>query len=377
MEQRFSYTRENSTSKIKQTIKEVRMSQMSFIIFFASSRFDFTDIAQMIEVEYPGVPSIGCVSTGEITPEGYIDGSFSILAVYSADFKAQAVMLTNLEKKVMLYKRRLTRTLKEIGVTPAMGKQNSNYFIISLIDAFAGCEERMGTFLRNMFNDPQINFVGGSAGDLSTGYSYVSVNGRVEQKAAALLCVKTTKKIKLFNENIYMPRGKMHRVTEADISTRTAIKADGIPFIDLYAKEIGVSKASIDAAVFSRNPIGRVAGGKTYISSPLKVNSDGSITFYSRVLTGRQFYFMEAADMLEKADETAACINKEFDKVEMVLGFNCILRYLQMQNEQVCSKVYDRLKNGINAPYYGFTTLGEQVHMIHVNQTLTLIAIGE
>ena len=61
----------------------------------------------------------------------------------------------------------------------------------------------MGTFLRNMFDDPHINFVGGSAGDLSTGYSYVSANGRVEQKAAALLCVKTTKKIRLFNENIY------------------------------------------------------------------------------------------------------------------------------------------------------------------------------
>ena len=80
----------------------------------------------MIEAEYPGVPSIGCVSTGEITPEGYIDASFSILAMYSSDFKAQAVMLTNLEQKVMLYKRRLTRTLKEIGVTPTTGKQNSN-----------------------------------------------------------------------------------------------------------------------------------------------------------------------------------------------------------------------------------------------------------
>lgn len=33
MEQKFSYTRENSTSKIEQTIKGVRMPQMSFIVF--------------------------------------------------------------------------------------------------------------------------------------------------------------------------------------------------------------------------------------------------------------------------------------------------------------------------------------------------------
>lgn len=377
MDQRFCYTKAMSIESIKDTIRQVKMPKNSFVIFFVSSKYDFKQVAALVQEEFTDTPNIGCISTGEITTEGYVDSTFSIFSIYSPDFKVAPLMLTNLNKHIMLYKRNILETLSDIGVDVRQRNYTNNFFVISLIDAFAKCEERLGTLMRIVFDNNRVNLVGGSAGDTERGVSYVAMNGQVEQDACALLFIKTSKKIMTYNENIYTPKGEMHRVTEADFLTRTVIKADGKPFLDLYSQEIGVPKNKINSDVFAKNPIGRTSEGNTYIASPLCTNPDGSITFYTKVLTGRQFYFMEAANLSEKAKETVQKLNSNFKNIDFVIGFNCILRYLQMKNEHSCLSTYKAITNGTNAPYYGFTTLGEQIGATHANQTLTLIALGD
>ena len=147
--------------------------------------------------------------------------------------------------------------------------------MISLIDAFAGCEDRIGTMLRNVFETTNINLIGGSAGNLSkVKEAYVAVNGELADNACALLLVSTNKKIFTCNENIYKPIGDMYRVTKADFETRTIYEANNKPFVDLYCNNIGVEKSQLNLLVFSKKPIGRVQGDKTYISSPLGANDE-------------------------------------------------------------------------------------------------------
>ena len=303
MKYQFSSTEIVSESSIVSTIQATKMEKVSFVIFFASSKFDFNLVAAKVQEIYPNTPNIGCVSTGEITTEGYSEGRLAVLAVYSSDFIVEPVILTSLKKKVMLYKRRITRAITQLGLDVNRKESTNQFFMIALTDAFAACEERIGTLLRNIFEDRKINCVGGSAGDLSNGYSYVAINGRVEKEASVILFVRTNKKIMVYNENIYVPKGEMHRVTSADFQSRTISKADNKPFIDLYTQEIGVTRQQLDANIFAKNPIGRVSKGNTYIASPLKVNSDGTITFYTRVLVGHPFYFMEAANLLERPNK--------------------------------------------------------------------------
>ncbi len=369
-------TTNTSIGSITETIEAVRQDKMSFIIYFVSDEFNFDSVTKEVCSAFPNVPSIGCVSTGEFYPSGgYIDSSFTISSIYSSDFNVTGLLLTDLQDKVMLYKRKILSALEEINIGPGDYKK---LFIISIIDAFVGCEDRIGTMLRNVFKTTDINLAGGSAGNLSKGKgAYVAINGEISDNACALLFVHTNKKIFTYNENIYKPIGDMYRVTKSDFETRTIYEANNQPFVDLYCKNTGVAKSDLNLVTFSKNPIGRSQGDKTYISSPLKVNSDNSMTFYSRVLTGRQFYFMESKPLLETTKETVDVINNEFKNVDLIIGFNCILRYLQMSDEKINQSTYSMIANGTNSSYIGFTTLGEQIGTQHVNQTLTILAIGD
>lgn len=369
-------TTSTAAASIIETIEAVRQDKISFIVYFVSDKFDFEYVTKQVALAFPNIPNMGCVSTGELYPTGgYIESSFTISSIYNDDFKVKAILLTDLQNKVMLYKRKILSALAEINVSSS---DYRNLFIISLIDAFSGCEDRIGTMLRNVFETTNINLVGGSAGNLSKGKdAYVAINGVVSDNACALLFVHTHKKILTCNENIYKPIGDMYRVTKADFETRTIYEANNKPFVDLYCKHIGVPKSELSMLTFSKNPIGRFQGNKTYISSPLGANPDGSMTFYSRVLTGRQFYFMESKPLLETSKETVDTINTVFKKVDLIIGFNCILRYMQIKDEKINQTMYTTMSTGTNAPYIGFTTLGEQIGIQHVNQTLTILAIGD
>ena len=60
--------------------------------------------------------------------------------------------------------------------------------------------------------------------------------------------------------------------------------------------------------------------------------------------------------------------------IDVVLGFDCVLRRLDARNRQVfrdMSELY-RANNVI-----GFGTYGEQYRSMHLNQTLTGIAFGQ
>jgi hypothetical protein len=60
--------------------------------------------------------------------------------------------------------------------------------------------------------------------------------------------------------------------------------------------------------------------------------------------------------------------------IDMILGFDCVLRRLDARNRQVYREISElyRTKKVI-----GFGTYGEQYRSMHLNQTFTGIAFGE
>ena len=57
---------------------------------------------------------------------------------------------------------------------------------------------------------------------------------------------------------------------------------------------------------------------------------------------------------------------------DLVLGFDCILRRLELNFRGRTSKMNSVLRN---VPFVGFSTFGEQIDGQHVNQTMTGVAI--
>ena len=369
------FTTIGSKDEVRRIAKEAHLDKVSFVLFFVSQKFDFDMVSQVINEEYPNIPVIGGISAGEINELGYTDATITINVIYGDDFQVKPIRLTRLKEKAMVYKRRIKRAFNELGLNLEEENIENQYFAISLIDYSTAQEESLMTMINNTLKGKHWKLAGGSVGDIVTGKSAISINGDLFHDAGALLIVKTKKKVIVNHENIYKPEGKMHRVTAASIEDRRGIAADGISFAELYSRECGVPVEQLNEKLFSEKPIGRRVGDDTYIASPISVNKDGSINFYTRIMTGSPFYFMESKDLIECTQKTAESIKESMEKPELIIGFNCILRYLRMQHENLSEKAYSIINDA--APYIGFTTLGEQIDKMQVNQTLTYIVIGE
>jgi len=58
----------------------------------------------------------------------------------------------------------------------------------------------------------------------------------------------------------------------------------------------------------------------------------------------------------------------------VIIGCDCILRRLELQDQDALPQV-DALLEAL--PFIGFSTYGEQFGSVHINHTLTGVAIGE
>lgn len=274
------FTTTGTEEEIRRIAKEAHLDKVSFVLFFTSEKFDFENISKIINEEYLNIPVIGAISTGEINELGYTEGTITINVIYGDDFEVKPIRLTHLTEKAMVYKRRIKRAFSELGLNLDEEGVENKYFAISLIDYATAQEETLMTMINNTLKGKYWKLAGGSVGDINSGKSAISINGEILRDAGALILIKTNKKVIVKHENIYHPVGKAHRVTEASISDRRGIKADGILFSELYSKECGVPVSKLDDKLFSQKPIGRIVEDNTYIASPINVNNDGSINFY-------------------------------------------------------------------------------------------------
>jgi len=103
------------------------------------------------------------------------------------------------------------------------------------------------------------------------------------------------------------------------------------------------------------------------------VNSDGSITFYCAIEDGVVLRVARGVDLVENLEDTFAGIRSRIGPLQLVIGCDCILRRTEIIQNHLEERVAQVFENN-NA--VGFNTYGEQFHGVHINQTLTGIAIG-
>jgi len=115
-------------------------------------------------------------------------------------------------------------------------------------------------------------------------------------------------------------------------------------------------------------------GGEYYVRSIQKVNPDGSLTFFCAIDNGLVLTVGRGKALVESLAETLARLRHELPTMKLILGCDCILRRLELQQKGLVEAAGEVLKD---VDFVGFSTYGEQVNGIHVNQTLTGIALGE
>jgi len=345
------------------------------VLFFVSPIFDREILTAEMELQFAGCQLIGCTTAGEITLEGYREGTLVGMTLPAAEFKVKPLLIEGLSRYSMEDGEVLVRqALDSAGLAmPTQLTHPSHCFAMLLIDGMSKQEELVVASL-NRYLDP-IPLFGGSAGDdLNFRSTWVYLNGAFHGDAAILSVFTTTRPFKVFKLDHFLPTETKMVVTEADPNARLVMEINAEPAALAYARMVGLEAQELSPMIFAAYPVVVKIGGEYHVRAIQKVETDGSLRFYCGIEEGLVLTVAHGEDIALNLDRSLKALKLEVGEIEMILGFDCILRRLEAQQKQKTHEVSAVLKRN---NVFGFSTYGEQFRSMHVNQTFTGVAIGQ
>jgi hypothetical protein len=344
----------------------------SLVLFFCSSEYDREVLAGEIGALFGAVPVVGCTTAGEIGPMGCRDGSLSGVSFAPSAGASVVGHLDDLQgfslHEGVAFARGLRRRLE--AEAPQADAHNSFAFL--LVDGLFGHEEQLAHALQEGLGD--IPLVGGSAGDsLSFAGTYIYHDGEFVSDSAVVVLISTPLPFMEFKTQHFEPTDERLVVTEADPDQRLVREINGLPAAEEYARMLGVRARDLGPAHFAASPVVVLIDGGNYVRSIQKVDPDGSLKFYCAVERGVVLRVAKGVDLVRNLETALAQVRARIGPPQVVLTFDCILRKLEISQTGVEQPVADVLRAN-NA--VGFNTYGEQYCGVHMNQTLTAVAIG-
>jgi hypothetical protein len=351
--------------------RQLAPHDLSGLVVFVSPDYDAATFASEIARRFGATPVIGCTTAGEITPEGWTEGAVVAIGFLRRHFVFMARPILDLTNFQVEAGRELTKRLRADLAATRPGFATWGVFGILVVDGLCRREEVVVTALQMALEE--IPIVGGSAGDgLRFERTFVIHGGKAHTDAAVLALVATDLPFKTFRSDSYEPTATKMVVTEADIENRIVKELNAEPAAAEYARVCGIVEP-LDAFSFAAHPVLVSVGGEHFVRSIQRVNPDGSLSFFCAIDEGLVFTAASRSDPMESLATLFGGIEEELGEVDVYLGFECVLRRLAAEREQMAqpmSKLY-RAKRVV-----GFNTYGEQYTSMHVNQTFTGVAIG-
>lgn len=367
---RGSSTNTDARAAVTELAGQIRQPGMSGAIFFCSSRYDLAELASAMAEEFD-CPVAGCTTSGEIAPDGYCQHSLVGAGIASAEMKLYPRLLKPISAFGLEQARDLASGLKG-QLTFADGFNSKNMFGLLLIDGMSMSEEQVVASLYHSFE--RVPLLGGSAGDdLDFKKTHVYFDGAFHEDAAVFTLFETTLPFTVFKTQHFEPTGAKLVITESDPPRRVVSEINGGPAAEEYARAVGLEIDELTPMIFSTHPVMLKIGGEYYVRSIQKVNPDGSLTFYCAIDNGLVLTVAEGVDLVANLEEQVAKLRGELGGINLIIGNDCILRRLEIFDKALQHRVQNVL-----APcnFVGFSTYGEQYNAVHVNQTLTGVAIG-
>ena len=357
----------------RQFYAAVVQPDMALVIFFCSPEYDLDELASELKTLFSGVQVVGCTTAGEIGLAGYLDRSITGASFGVDSFTAASGLLSDLKQFTFASARSLGQELLQGLETTQPGVNVSNTFALLLIDGLSRREEPVAAALQSALGE--IPLIGGSAGQgLRFERTRVYADGCFHDDSAVVTLVTTPLAFTTFKAQHFVPTDRRVVVTEADPERRVVQELDGFPAAAFYAELVGSSESALDAARFAAEPVVVLIDGTNYVRSIQKANPDGTLTFYSAIDEGLVLRTARGVDLVQNLEEAFDAVRATIGPPQLVIACDCILRRLEIIQRELVGRV-DALFRDNNV--VGFNSYGEQYHGVHVNQTLTGIAIGE
>ncbi len=338
------------------------------ILLFVSPLADVARLAAQAAARWPDVPVAGCTTAGEISEDGYAEGQIVAMALPAAHFAVERVFVPDLgalSREALVAD--LIRARHRLAETrPDWGGE----FGFLMVDGLSLREDELASAIATGLGP--VPLFGGSAGDgLRFGATFVLHDGAVHGNAAVLSFVRTDCRVKVFSLDHLLPTEVRMVVTEAEPRRRIVRAINAEPAALAYARLLGKDPGQLTTFTFAAHPVVVRLGGQHHVRSIQRMLPNGDLVFFSAIDEGLVLRLAEPADMVRHLD--AALEGLKVDGVPAaILACDCILRRIEAEEKQMygtLSRVLQRHR------VTGFSTYGEQFGPLHVNQTMTGVAI--
>ena len=366
----WSFARDEGQA-VAELAERIRQPRMDVVIFFCSSQYDLDRLGAELQRAFD-CPLVGCTTAGEVTSDiGYREGGIVGVSLSSPELAVHLRVIHPLNRFDPHQAEGLARGLREELALPD-GFRGERMFGLLLVDGLSMLEEQVIASLYNHLGS--IPIIGGSAGDdLAFRETWVYRDGAFISNAAAFALFETTLPFRVFRVQHFEPTDTRLVITEADVATRTVTEINGGPAAQEYAKAVGLEVEDLTSQVFAAYPVMLRIGGEYFVRSIQKANPDGSLTFYCAIDNGLVLTVAKGNGLLDNLRQNLDRLAQEMPEGKLIIGCDCILRRLELQQKGGLEEAQRILEK---ANFIGFSTYGEQFNGIHVNQTLTGVAIG-
>ena len=358
---------------VRDLFGQLDVPTLSGLILFCSSRYPLDALAASIAARSEGLTIVGCTSSGELTPDGIDEGTITAIGFPASAFRLAATCCLDLDRFDAGDAQQRVRTMVADAheATKAFAA-TVHHAAIFLVDGLSHREEMLTLTIQDALGE--VPLIGGSSGDgLDFRETFVFYDGAFRRDAAVIAILSAARPMKAFRAQYYHPGAVKMVITAADTTQRIVHEINAEPAAAEYARLCGVREEELGLAVFATHPPMVRAGGEYYVRSIQSANADRSLTFYCAIDEGIVLTLGEAGDIMLGLDTLFAELDAEVGGVDRILGFDCVLNAVEVEQRQLRSAI-SRLfaARGV----VGFNTYGEQFKALHVNQTFTGLAIG-
>lgn len=343
-------------------------ADLAAVLLFISGKADFDAIYSEACTAFAPCPVIACTTAGEIGETGYVEDTIIALGLPHRHFAVDVVVFDTLCGDALardvdaLIERRITLA--------AQHPDKPNGFAFLAIDGLSLREDVVAAAIAPALGP--VPLFGGSAGD-GTSFlrALVAGNGAVHEKAAVLVLIQTDFRAEVFTLDHLNPTGTRMVVTSADPEARIVKEINAEPAAAEYARIVGKDPGQLDEFTFAAHPVVVRIGERYHVRSIQRMNPEGELVFFSAIDEGMVLTTALPEPMAPHLDKSLTEIIGPSTPA-MILACDCLLRRMEAEQTQEFRAVSDILSDH---NVTGFSTYGEQIGPIHVNQTMTGVVL--
>jgi len=364
-------TATDSKQAAKELYEALNVKETEAVFFYCSPNYDLEVLGKSLNHYFGDIELIGCTTAGEISSIGYSQDSISGFSLPKSDFKVSTIHFDQIQDFSVPNSRSSVKALiDQMAQQCEITAENSFGYL--LVDGSSVKEESVISSIYSGLEG--IGIFGASAGDgLNFGKTYIYYHGAFHENSAMLTIINTNRPFKLFKTQHFIPSEKKLVITEAIPERRIVTEINGEPAAQEYAEVLGLDVENLSPQIFASYPVMLKVGGSYFVRSIQQVNEDGSLTFYCAIDEGIVLTIAEGQDITENLVKTLDTIEAEIGHPDLIIGSDCILRRLELENRNLLEEV-GKIMSDHNVT--GFSTYGEQYDAMHINQTFTGVAIS-